>query len=1108
MNTDEVRALLQKLESLSLDMDAETLGQVHKACGIIETMSAQQCREVVKLAGSRPCLICFMSDGWALDLRTTVINKADGVQVRNPFRLRSEFAMQRSIVKTRVGSDIVLAIKVERPRLLSTKKCIDLWSASTDFCPLLKLQGHTGISVSVYLQDGLFAKPFAKRMQARHSLFFDRQHCPMGSWTNQERELADLKDWCFSFTCCAHACSRGLKWGLKSLVIGGDQMLEDTHVSISALLRASTGLAQVVPEFIAGYVDFVRPVPDSFDELNLFWSFFDIEPRNLDLVIKVNPMWTGQRLQVSAGLISDPNWRQCVTTVINMCIRQCDFSDTRWVKVGRCGRNYVRSLIVGIDKLVELAMRSDAICKYHLGGYQRKCSSTVRTYLTVAACASRPSETLLLELLHDDRFLLHSQRYWQVMVDELSYLTVLSPDFWSTLASLLTGGDAISLKHSVLDCSLISMAYIHLECWIPLTNAPWKYLVGDVKKNITALKEEANVQDVVSCKIQTLCLLGYEAEVVAACLLARESSFTTTLVEQAHASGAMIARRHPQLEHAQLVSRMTVHNCRALFAPGKYEKQLLHLQYLIDQVDYQMKNAIRTSARNQYVKMLIQQVKATRGVDGPSDFALRRSVFKHHMKTFKVLGPGQLGVLRVKAAAHVKAKVDDLSESKQHLLHQLSLLQTRQAELKNIGLPNHIESVSFGGPEMARFAELWAHTNTRARDVTVLPPPGKVPAAVETLLQDTIVAQHVQKPALSPWMSSLLSLRDIFAGCAFYCDVTNPDCDVIYYLLVAICQPRRAVFAKLNRARPAARPSLYDLPSGVAPEVLAYKAFDMDNLRLVDHTGVPWTSLSDIWVLPDCRWQGMSLTVAAEPTPWSVFVRYAKPTVLPKKPQSEQRSRVPVAEDILLLLQQEFPWLTLAQLREMLQTKTSVAVGGGGQAQPSNPGASGSSTVPVRAELTEDVVARVHTELADLRAQVLETNLPDSHFKLRVLGGEWSEALFGKTATDVGCYARDRTVETWCTVVAWPPRKSFAVTKHEGFQNCRMLSEEMRRKGDFYMDAWLAAGSPSPFSFAECAQHYQTVPEYRAWMDSLPLNSEQAKAALEIVGLTPRPVPV
>ena len=115
--------------------------------------------------------------------------------------------------------------------------------------------------------------------------------------------------------------------------------------------------------------------------------------------------------------------------------------------------------------------------------------------------------------------------------------------------------------------------------------------------------------------------------------------------------------------------------------------------------------------------------------------------------------------------------------------------------------------------------------------------------------------------------------------------------------------------------------------------------------------------------------------------------------------------------------------------------------------------------------------------------------------------------MFGKTVTDVGCYAKDRTTETWCLACGWPAARSFAVTKFRGIDNCRMLAEEVRRKGDYFYQCWLNAGSPAPFSFDDCHHGYRTTDEYSDWFDELMMSTECSKAAFELRGMCPRPLP-
>ena len=162
-------------------------------------------------------------------------------------------------------------------------------------------------------------------------------------------------------------------------------------------------------------------------DVEQFWAFSDVEPAVLDLVVKVNPFWDGQRLRVSAALAGEPDSISSVTTVVQYCLKWCDFSDTRWTAVGLCGRLYLRSLMVGIDKIVNITCTNDGVTKWHFNGYTGKSSGSVRTYLAVAACAGRLSESLLLDLMEDDRFPIHHERCWQIVQDELQYLQVTPP---------------------------------------------------------------------------------------------------------------------------------------------------------------------------------------------------------------------------------------------------------------------------------------------------------------------------------------------------------------------------------------------------------------------------------------------------------------------------------------------------------------------------------------------------------------------------------------------------------------------------------------------------------------------------------------------------------
>ena len=178
-------------------------------------------------------------------------------------------------------------------------------------------------------------------------------------------------------------------------LVAESTLLEDVHILISSLLRASAGLHLVVSEFVAGHVVFDRPPPDNIDDIERLWISLDVEPIILGLVVQVNPYWDVQRLRVSASLADEPGAIKKVTTVIRYMMHWVDFSETRWCKVGQSGCLYLRSLLIGIDRIETIASANGAITKWHLSGYAKKASVSARTYFAVAACAARPSESFL-----------------------------------------------------------------------------------------------------------------------------------------------------------------------------------------------------------------------------------------------------------------------------------------------------------------------------------------------------------------------------------------------------------------------------------------------------------------------------------------------------------------------------------------------------------------------------------------------------------------------------------------------------------------------------------------------------------------------------------------
>ena len=84
-----IRDLLRQLASTDIDLDDQTKMAMRKCCYLLEKMTADRSRNIVKMAKDRPCLQVYMSDGWSTHLRSKSHSQTEGVHVQRTGRLRS-----------------------------------------------------------------------------------------------------------------------------------------------------------------------------------------------------------------------------------------------------------------------------------------------------------------------------------------------------------------------------------------------------------------------------------------------------------------------------------------------------------------------------------------------------------------------------------------------------------------------------------------------------------------------------------------------------------------------------------------------------------------------------------------------------------------------------------------------------------------------------------------------------------------------------------------------------------------------------------------------------------------------------------------------------------
>ena len=119
-----------------------------------------------------PVGIAVLCDAWGAMVRDkrTVNVQDEGLRITREGRHIHEYLLQRAVMRCRprIGGQVMFQ-KFGVPRGLENgKKAANVFSASLDFLPLLKEQGHKHISVTLYVEDGLLHSALQKLQSGRH----------------------------------------------------------------------------------------------------------------------------------------------------------------------------------------------------------------------------------------------------------------------------------------------------------------------------------------------------------------------------------------------------------------------------------------------------------------------------------------------------------------------------------------------------------------------------------------------------------------------------------------------------------------------------------------------------------------------------------------------------------------------------------------------------------------------------------------------------------------------------------------------------------------------------------------------------------------------------
>ena len=306
-------------------------------------------------------------------------------------------------------------------------------------------------------------------------------------------------------------------------------------MSVRSLLNVSAGIRQHARIWLTQVLSYDDGHTIDWTERVPFWKALGADTEMLERFEAVNPRWDAalDTMFATAALRHDPNGFEKVYQLLLYVLSWVKFSDTRFAAIGKCGRRWLLSVAMGLDNLFRQVQADRKVSRYYSNGYLR-CKFEVRWWLSTAALAFYPTESMMLDILEDDRFYKRRDELLATLAEEMHYVNDLP---LSTFKAVVDAAGlpctADELRSSVLQSMLISVGFCHKEAFEETNELPIRLTQGNINDNVANVAMQLNEPDEPRTKQLWNCLRqGVHRDFVVRLLqLVKDSPCTTGLSE-------------------------------------------------------------------------------------------------------------------------------------------------------------------------------------------------------------------------------------------------------------------------------------------------------------------------------------------------------------------------------------------------------------------------------------------------------------------------------------------------------------------------------------------------------------------------------------------------
>ena len=1057
--------------------------------------------ELAKAQG-QPAMFVYISDGWSAKVRdNSVVTSGDHLVIRHG-HLKHELLLERGILRFRTpdgGQGVHLLFGPPRG-LRKGRSSWNILEAASQFWPLLRAEGHEGWIISAYVQDGHLAASCLKLFRSRHGLFYD-----LKGDSGLSPDHHEDKDIVVGVRCRAHSVHNSLVWGMGNVC--DDDVADDAFIALASLNNCSTGLFLQLETWLLKVVQLTERT-NSREDVEAFWKLLGVDDKMLPLFVLADPWWNGSVLLVSNRLqdVADM-WRQ-LRAIVVYTYRWVRWTTSRWCTAGRAGRFWVRSVALGLDNAVSCLLKDETTPTPLLSGYKR-CDAKVRKLLTLVAVSAIPSERMLISLLTDDRFLRTLPAVEADLRGDVGSLCDITDFVWGRLGQVM-GCACADIKHDTLFCALAMYGWICRDTLADMRSGLFGLVVGDVAENVQRLAR-GDVDCASDSRLQQIKRVldagGCQEHVVDMLELMLALPFSSTMVEEGHASGAVLRRHHKDYSEQSLKCRALLHQQRSLFRPCLLELQVAKLDAKINKLRNRQP-VQRMGPRQAMMKRLVSVRASEPGAD-------RRQVSRQCMRDIT----GEIATLDLRERTALRKEGKDLGKdlanaNKARIAEREVEAVELQAQLRakqSSGLKNHVSSARLTTSQLDEVRALLELPEYRSMQHTDESEgsgaPGMPTDEQKQLFEDK--CDRLPKDPLRPfpwWCSQVCPNRSFWKGRAMRS--AGSSSGAAWYLILFCKQsPYQVTFLELRERR-----GVLGGEEDNVSRSAEHREFDFFPLVILVESEVDFADAdADIMVLSDVRLVGRVALSCHAPQQFERLVLMQPQATSTStddrgdehRPSKKARKMTESDRDAYL---RQHPWLSACDIG--VKSKRKGPAPSSSSSPSSSPFGSSSSTVtwatpagdaagptlevveppplPPPPEEQDDALLAVYEEgddhaVDELRAERLWwawDRQDEMDFYCRILGGRWTAANRG-VAFDAVLASPRSWAKGWCEEYSWPVSIRFNYARYTP-DGAHQLAREWCRRAQFFFSQWSHA-EEDPFQYTQ--DHVDEYQEDLEWLN-------------------------